>query len=330
MSMHRARVNYTAVMALTTRRAVTGALYAKLLAAAATRCASTSSATPRPLQSDCSGRNAERHRKPAKQSPKRTVSRMLSTDVAKFMRSQDGHLATTPDNARFFRANPTVDHDHGIMTRLEATDAVRKLAKEYRVRLAWSPRHIIHPHRLRYLDPRGHPLAPKLRSDYARKTREDALWAFATAIGGDSAVVWQLTKRELLRAVFRSLAALGYDEHGRKQDGTELHGTLWLTVSQAQHSRRLPVDKFGEVVADTLDKHYATLPEERHAVSMAGHAEAEGNAIVKRELGDGIEQRINNARPWKSGERAIEWGGRVPKPTAEANVATSWRPRKRM
>ena len=334
--MHCARLNHAAVMALTTRRAVTGAPWAKLLATTtATRCASTFSATPPRQQSEggssggsrSGSRNSDRHRKPAKTPAKRTVSRMLSVDVAKFMRPSDGHLTTTPENARFFRANPTVDHDHGIMTRLDATDAVRRLAKTYRVRLAWSPRHVIHPHRLRFLDPRGHPLAPKIRSDCARKAREDALWAFATAVGGDSAVVWQLTKRELLRAVFRSLTALGYDEHGRKQDGTELCGTLWLTVSQAQHARRLPVEAFGEVVADTLDKHYATRPEERRAALVADAVGAEEDARGKKELSDGMKRRASNSKPWTHREQAGERGRHVP--AAEAEASTTWQPRKR-
>lgn len=256
---------------------------------------------------------------------------MLSVDVAKFMRSSDGHLTTTPENARFFRANPTVDHDHGIMTRLEATDAVRRLAKAYRVRLAWSPRHVIHPHRLRFLDPRGHPLAPKIRSDCARKDREDALWAFATAMGGDSAVVWQLTKRELLRAVFRSLTALGYDEHGRKKkDGTELRGTLWLTVLQAQHARRLPVERFGDVVADTLDKHYATRLEERCAVSVADAAGTKEDVKEKTGTNDGIKKLAsdaNDARTWTPRQRLVERGGRRVAPTV-SEAPTTWQPRK--
>ncbi|OAR02283.1 hypothetical protein LLEC1_07286 [Akanthomyces lecanii] len=271
-------------MALAIRPAVSGA--------PSRRCISTLSSTPPRQQSQggasssSSSRNPDRHRKSAKTSPKRTVSRMLSVDVAKFMRLSDGHLDTTPENMRFFRANPTVDHDHGIMTRLE------------------------------------------IRSDYARKAREDALWAFATAIAGDSAVVWQLTKRELLRAVFRSLTSLGYNEHGRKQDGTELRGTLWLTVLQAQHARRLPVESFGEVVADTLDKHYATRPEERCAAAVAGAGEAEKDKRGERELGDGIERRANNTKPWTPRERAVSTGGRRV-PGGETEVPTAWRPRKK-
>ncbi|KAM3502802.1 hypothetical protein MY11210_008952 [Beauveria gryllotalpidicola] len=263
--MQYAKLNHTALSVLTIRRAVPEASHAKLLGTAATRCASTSPTKFPRQQSEGGSRLFDRHQKLAKAPQQSFVPRVLSADVAKFMSPRNGHLTTTPAFARFFRENPAVEHDHGVMARLDATEEVRRLDKAYGARLAWSPRHVVHPHRLRFLDPHGHPLAPKIRSDHAKKTREHALWAFATSVGGVSAVVWQLTKRELLRAVFCSLAARGYDKYGRKEDGTELHGTLWLTVWRPQHARRASAKAFGEVVADTLDKHYATRPEERRA-----------------------------------------------------------------
>ncbi|KAJ6785268.1 hypothetical protein PWT90_07702 [Aphanocladium album] len=267
--MNCTRLNHTAVVVLTRRAAITRAPYPVFLNAGATvRHVATTSPrqqSPRGGHGSKSSISSDPHRKPAKSTPKRTVPRILSADVAKFFDSRSGVLATTPANAEFFRTHPNVDHDHGKMERIEATDAVRALSKEYNVRLAWSSRHMIHPYRLRYFDPRGHPLAAKMRSDLARRDKEDTLWAFALSWGTavDSAVVWQLTKRELLRAVFASLTTLGYDEHGRHKDGRRLKGTLWLMVTNAKHTRALPADRFGQVVADTLDKHYATRPETR-------------------------------------------------------------------
>ncbi|XWW94258.1 hypothetical protein V2A60_002201 [Cordyceps javanica] len=326
------RLNHTAIAALAAPPSVPGAFCTKfaLVYAAATRRASTFSATIHRRKSEDDSRFIDRLRRSTKPSnAPRTVPRMLSVDVAKFVRNRDGHLTTTPENARFFREHPTVDHDHGTMIRLDATDAVRRLAQAYGVRLAWSPRHVIHPHRLRYLDPHGHPLAPKLRSDCARKTREKALWAFATSTAGVSAVVWQLTKRELLRSVFRSLATRGYDEHGRKADRTELHGTLWLTVWEPQHARRLSVDNFGEVVADTLDKHYATRPEQRNAASLAEAPHSEEQRRVTKHLNGAAGSTANNTGQWQPRERVNQKGGRVRASTAETDMQSTWQPRKR-
>ncbi|OAA60159.1 hypothetical protein ISF_06169 [Cordyceps fumosorosea ARSEF 2679] len=303
-------------MAVTAPRAaavVPGACCVQLLGGA-TRRASTLPAKPLRYQSDGSSSSSSsrppRSGRPAKTSalPPRAapVARILSPDVAKFIRSRDGHLTTTPETARFLRAHPTIDHDHGTMARLEAAAhtpadaaaAIRRLSQQYGVRLAWSPRHVIHPHRLRFLDPRGHPLAARV-------------WAFATATGGVSAVVWQLTKRELLRAVFRRLAARGYDEHGGRADGGgEIRGTLWLTLWRPQHARRLPVDEFGEVVADVLDRHYAVRP-----------ASAEGR-------GGSAEGPTDEMKNWKPRERSGVREGDMRRPAGEADGQSTWQPRK--
>ncbi|EGX90124.1 hypothetical protein CCM_06543 [Cordyceps militaris CM01] len=305
-------------------RGVTGTCCRKLLMA--THWTSTLSTTTARHQSAGHSR-PDRTRKASKPPAVRPVPRMLSADVAKFMRPRDGHLTTTPASAGFFRAHPTVEHDHGTMVRLD-DDAIRQLDRAYGVRLAWSPRHVVHPHRLRFFDPRGHPLAPKLRSDLARKTRETALWAFATATGGVSAVVWQLTKRELLRAVFRGLAARGYDEHGRKADGTELHGTLWLTLWQPQHARRLPPDRFGEVVAETLDRHYATRAGDGAPAPVADVAAAKEQGRRKREVGGGVERPAREAEQWKPRERGKN-RDRPVRSSAETDGSSVWQARKR-
>ncbi|PMB64293.1 hypothetical protein BM221_009679 [Beauveria bassiana] len=331
--MHYAKLNYTAVSVLTIRRALLDASYAKLLGTTATRCASTSATKPPCQQSEGGSRpfdRLDRHQKLAKAPQQSFVSRVLSADVAKFMNPRNGHLTTTPAFVRFFRENPTVEHDHGVMARFDASAQVRRLDKAYGARLAWSPRHVLHPHRLRFLDPHGHPLAPKIRSDHAKKTREQALWAFATSVGGVSAVVWQLTKRELLRAVFCSLAARGYDKHGRKEDGTELHGTLWLTVWRPQHARRASAEAFGEVVADTLDKHYATRPEERRrAAAMVNGGDAKGQSTANGGSGDdGERSSANETKQWQPRLR-YDRDRPSQRPAADKSVPSTWQPRNR-
>lgn len=251
-------------------------------------------------------------------------------DVAPFFDSRRRQLTTTPAHEQFLRAHPNIEWDNGTMVRLEATAAVRALAKEYRVRLAWSPRHVIHPYRLRVFAPDGHPLAAQARSELARSDRDDALWAFSlwASSGTDRAVVWQLTKRELLRAVFRGLAARGYDERGRhREDGRELRGTLGLTVLDAKHARRLPLDRFGEAVADTLDKHYATWREtnrEAEAVPENGTdlwtRSTERNRIAPVEAQ--TEDRQPSQTSWRPRQRKAQTEDREPS-------QTSWRPRQR-
>lgn len=229
----------------------------------ACRCASTSSsstAQPRPAKIGKNGRRAKNHGTNTPAKSKSSVGRELNADLRKFI-TPEGRLRTTPANVRFFADNPSVDHDHGKMVHLRTlAPDIKDITKTYHVQLAYSPLHIIHPHHLPYFIPRGHPGAPKLRADYAKKTRDEPLWAFTTGYG-DAAVVRNLTRRRLLGSVFRRLEQMGYKD-GRHSDGSEIRGTLWIKALQPTAVVGLSLDRFGDAVAEVLHKHCARKPDE--------------------------------------------------------------------
>lgn len=300
--MNCARLNHPVATALNPRRAALPALQAhsqvQLLAATARRWGTNRA-------------KGDGYNKSNKSSshPRTSIQRTLNPDVTKFLDVRTGQLSTTPAFARFFRDHPTVEFDHGKMTRLDARDArdpsIRALtavAKQYGVRLAWSPLHVIHPHHLGFFTPRGHPVASKIRSDYARRDREEALWTFGTLLCAPArAVVRFRAKRALVGAVHRGLRDLGYKSGRREADGKEVHGTLWLAVTDPLRAAEGSPKEFGRVVAEALDKLYAARPGD---VSAPGRS----HSVPPRDRNDGRpkEQRQRDAprsnRPRRSAD----------------------------
>ncbi|KAG6087745.1 hypothetical protein E4U31_003723 [Claviceps sp. LM219 group G6] len=184
------------------------------------------------------------------------VRRFIPADVAGFMR-QDGKLLTDQPG-RDFLVKYGIEPDNGRMVRLQGDWELSSVQKDYAVQLGYSPRHVLNPFDLRYFQPRGHPLIPKIKADYARMTQERPLWIFATVSGGASAVVRNVMQRKLTRAVYEALDKIGYHPSmpgGSSPEGARIRGTLWISIFDPCKAATQSRERFGTVVAGALAAH---------------------------------------------------------------------------
>ncbi|GFP53202.1 hypothetical protein TASIC1_0002038600 [Trichoderma asperellum] len=177
-----------------------------------------------------------------------TIRRFIPEEAKKFVRP-DGTLCTTPETASIFLQH-NIEPDNGAARRFTAGPAIQNACKAYHAVTAFSPRHIIHPHDLRFFDPRGHPLAAARREKYLRKSREEPLWIMVTSAGAASTVVRVQTQRRLKSAIYRCLEDLGLPngigEH------KEIRGTVWVTLYDPVKASKLPPEPFAEAIARAL------------------------------------------------------------------------------
>ncbi|KAL6896318.1 hypothetical protein GGI43DRAFT_113200 [Trichoderma evansii] len=177
-----------------------------------------------------------------------TIRRFIPEEAKKFVRP-DGTLCTTPETADFFLKH-NIEPDNGAARRFTAGPAIQNAAKAYNAVTAFSPRHIIHPHDLRFFDPRGHPLAAARREKYLRKSRDEPLWIMVTSAGAASTVVRVQTQRRLKSAIYRYLEDLGFPngigEH------KEIRGTVWVTLYDPVKASKLRPEPFAEAIARAL------------------------------------------------------------------------------
>ncbi|PTB70563.1 hypothetical protein BBK36DRAFT_1165087 [Trichoderma citrinoviride] len=178
---------------------------------------------------------------------KRLTQSPCSQEAKKFVKP-DGRLLTNRENRDFF-ATYNLEPDNGAARRLTTGPALQNASKAYNATIAFSPRHLIHPHDLRFFDPRGHPLAAARRDKYRRKTLEEPLWIMLTGAGASS-VVRTLTQRRLKCAIYRSLEDLGF--RNGVGNGKEIRGTLWITIHDPVKASKLSPWPFGEAVAKAL------------------------------------------------------------------------------
>ncbi|KAL7822859.1 hypothetical protein V8C26DRAFT_436974 [Trichoderma gracile] len=176
-----------------------------------------------------------------------TIRRFIPEEAKKFVKP-DGRLLTNRENRDFLTAH-NLEPDNGAARRLTTGPALQNASKAYNATIAFSPRHIIHPHDLRFFDPRGHPLAAARRAKYLRKTLEEPLWIMMTGAGASS-VVRTLTQRRLKCAIYRCLEDLGF--RNGVGDGKEIRGTLWITIHDPVKASKLSPWPFGEAVARAL------------------------------------------------------------------------------
>ncbi|KAL6883858.1 hypothetical protein HDV57DRAFT_431544 [Trichoderma longibrachiatum] len=207
------------------------------------------SANIRFASSSSSTKNSRQAPAPLKRKPllRDTVRRFIPEEAKKFVKP-DGKLLTNHQN-RDFLTKYNLEPDNGAARRLTTGPAIQNASKAYNATIAFSPRHIIHPHDLRFFDPRGHPLAAARRAKYLRKTLEEPLWIMLTGAGASS-VVRTLTQRRLKCAIYRSLEDLGFPNG--VGDGKEIRGTLWITIHDSVKASKLSPWPFGEAVARAL------------------------------------------------------------------------------
>ena len=107
---------------------------------------------------------------------------------------------TTPENVAFFLEHD-IEPDNGRMARFTPDAELVRIASDHGINFYFSDKHIVHPHDLRFFEPKGHPMAAMKRAKYARKKREQSLWVMVTGRGGAAAVVRSLTLRPFAKEI---------------------------------------------------------------------------------------------------------------------------------
>lgn len=188
------------------------------------------------------------------------MPRYVPECATKFL-GHKGPLRTSNDNIDMFRRHPNFDFDTGKMKRIVSPD-IRRFSAEYGVSLSFSPRHVLHPHDLCYLDPRGHARMPIVREKYERQLRDDALWVMFTGGAVEKAVVRTMTQRRMKSALYTALAARGYDASGKStKRGREIRGTIWVYVQFPAKAAGNCPERFGNFMATLLDDNFSTAIE---------------------------------------------------------------------
>ncbi|KAL7917981.1 hypothetical protein ACQKWADRAFT_305431 [Trichoderma austrokoningii] len=177
-----------------------------------------------------------------------TIRRFIPEEAKKFIHPS-GTLSTTPETAAFF-AKHHLEPDNGAARRFTTGPAIQNATKAYHAVVAYSPRHIIHPHDLRFFDPRGHPLAAARRAKYLRKARDEPLWIMVTSASSTATVVRVSTQRRLKGAIYRCLAGIGFPNG--IGETREIRGTVWITLYDPVKAAKLPPEPFAEAIARAL------------------------------------------------------------------------------
>ncbi|KAM4064890.1 hypothetical protein HRG_004756 [Hirsutella rhossiliensis] len=181
------------------------------------------------------------------------VQRYVAEDARKFVKTS-GTLLTTRENVRFLLEND-IEPDNARMRPFTSQPEMRKISAEYRAKIAFSSRHVLHPFDMKYFDPKGHPLAAMTRSRYARRKLDEPLWImFTTRAAGASAVVRGLTQRRLAGALHGALEELGYTLAPGLGARKEIRGTLWISLLDPIATAAKPAQRFGKEVAAALDR----------------------------------------------------------------------------
>lgn len=179
--------------------------------------------------------------------------RYVPEDATKFV-SVRGPLRTTQANADFFVKHPNFDFDSSKMRRLVGSD-IKRFSAEYGLVVAYSPRHIAHPHDLTFFDPRGHSRMLVLRDKYEKKLNEDSLWIIFTGGGVDSPIVRTMTLRRMKSALYAALLARGFERTGKAKD-REIRGTVWVYFQFPPKAAEKSPERFGAFMAKMLDEQF--------------------------------------------------------------------------
>lgn len=195
--------------------------------------------------------------------PKAKQPFMAVPSAAKKFASHNGRLKTTPENWAFLQENH-IEYDNSIARKIDMGVENTRIINDFTTRAFWSPRHILHPHHLQYLDPRDHPLGEAYRAKYRRKVREEPLWVIMMDQNDDVGLTRSMAKRRLTAAFWTSLKELGY-ERFPEPGAPQIRGTLLVKIANAKAAANFPASRFGEAAAAAVEKQWKMEQKKRES-----------------------------------------------------------------
>ncbi|KAF7545062.1 hypothetical protein G7046_g9648 [Stylonectria norvegica] len=164
--------------------------------------------------------------------------------------SRNGKLNTTPENWAFLNETK-IDFDHSKMVTLSMGEDHTRMVTDFALRVYFSPRNIMHPHHVAYLDPRQHPLGEAIRTKYRRKVAEQPLWLIMAAANSSPGLVRSIGQRRLTAAFWSAMGDLGYKSHPAPGEPS-IRGTLYVLIHNSEKAANHPAHRFGEAMAKAV------------------------------------------------------------------------------
>jgi hypothetical protein len=183
----------------------------------------------------------------------KNFDRTLIPDNCAHFLQPSGQLYTTAENVDFLKRYD-LGYDTAKMAFLPHYAETRTLFKELGVWMLFSRQHVLSTRDLRYLDPRGHPLAYANLARLAHEAQTQPLWIMTTCVQGPKAVVRISAQRALRSNIWQALEAQGYDKYGRSSGRKpDLRGTLWINIREALETVTHSKGRFGELIVRQLE-----------------------------------------------------------------------------
>jgi hypothetical protein len=179
------------------------------------------------------------------------ATRIVIPDIARFY-SRNGTLATTPENAQFFRETG-IETDHGLLWNLTHRDAdkFRKMGIE----VSFSNRYVVNPYHLRAFAPRGDSWAANRRQRYKSLLENEPLWVHSLVPWSPKpAAVRQTCSRRLAFCTRRAAELLAQED-----PPVLVRGTVLISVRDAILAVNMPAQEFQDMMVKALRKEMQDL-----------------------------------------------------------------------
>ncbi|KAF4975969.1 hypothetical protein FZEAL_7321 [Fusarium zealandicum] len=168
-------------------------------------------------------------------------------NAQKFCTSKSG-LQTTPDVWAFLNETG-IEYNNSKAPMLDLGNEHRRIMENFSCSVQYSPKYILHPYQLQYLDPRRHPLTDAIIAKYQRKLAEEPLWVYVINRGGNAGIVKTITQRRITQSVWSALEERGYPRSG-------VRGTVIISLVNMQKAANFPAHMLGEAVAQAVEREW--------------------------------------------------------------------------
>ncbi|KAM5346872.1 hypothetical protein ACJ41O_009877 [Fusarium nematophilum] len=199
----------------------------------------------------------------------------------------NGRLFTTPQNWQFLNETG-IDYNNSHAGLLHLGPEQRRVTSNFACRVQYTPNYIMNPYHLKYLSPRGHPLAPAIRAKYQRKMEEEPLWFHVLKQSSHLGVVAGIASQRLAGAFWEAMRNLGYPGNG-------VRGTVIVVLRDTQRAANNPSHLFGQPVAQAVEREW-----------KAHIASPEKGGTLREETGRARQDDKSSAQDPRNGEAPRE------------------------
>ncbi|KAF7536241.1 hypothetical protein G7Z17_g13077 [Cylindrodendrum hubeiense] len=185
-----------------------------------------------------------------------------------------GKLQTTPDVWEFLQGTG-IEFDNSKANSLFLAPEHRHIPQTFSCKFTFSKLHIMHPHHLFYLQPRGHPFIEGIKYKYRQKKETQPLWLYFIALNGDTGLVRTLGHRRLAREFWTALQEL-------EDPNMKVTGTIIVTMFDSKKAASSPAVQFGKPLAEAVVRQHKSSVEGERRGGVAKEGVRDGNRTNSR------------------------------------------------